>query len=232
MSKISKIDSQFQTLSEDQHHLLNILEDEYRKGMLLLNSIDKSITIYGGSRIPTDSQDYKEIKEIGKYFGEIGWYVVTGGGPGAMAAGLAGSKEVGGKTAAFRITLDKLEPQIVVPDIDFVCTQFSTRKFLLRQSDVFVVVPGGFGTLDEAAELLNLIKTDKYPVKHVFLFKKDFWKGFVDWLQETVFEKNGLVTPESMHSFTLVDSVQELVEHIQHNPSLDRHLKNEFGSSK
>lgn len=211
---------------------MNVIEEEYRQGMLLLNSIDKSVTVYGGSKIPKDSSDYRDIKQIGQFFGRNGWYVITGGGPGAMAAALEGSKEVGGKTAAFRITLENLEPQIVVPDVDYQCTQFSTRKYLLRQSDVFIVVPGGFGTLDELAELLNLIKTDKYPVKHVFLFQKQFWSGLLEWLQKTVFEERGLVTPESMKSFTVVDSVEELAEHLQANPYLSRHLKDQFRSSK
>jgi hypothetical protein len=229
---MSQIDSHFQTLSEGQHHLLNVIEEEYREGMLLLNSIDKSVTVYGGSRIPVGSSDYEEIKQIGQFFGSNDWYVITGGGPGAMAAALSGSKEVGGKTAAFRITLENLEPQVVVPDIDYECTQFSTRKYLLRQADVFVVVPGGFGTLDELAELLNLIKTDKYPVKHVFLFKKQFWSGLVDWLQKTVFEERGLVTPESMKSFTVVDTVEELADHLVQNPYLNAYLENELDGSE
>ena len=213
-----QLDKNFQTLSQDQHHLLSVIQEEYYQGMLLLNSIDKSVTVYGGARIPIESEDYQETKKIGYFFGQNGWHVITGGGPGAMAAALEGSKEAGGKTAAFRITLDNLEPQIVIPDIDFLCTQFSTRKYLLRQSDGFVVVPGGWGTLDELMELLNLIKTDKYPTKHVFLLNKSFWIGLVNWLEKVVCQEKGLVTTQSMSSFVLVDNAEEIAEYLNQNP--------------
>ncbi len=208
---MSQINSNFQTLSEEQHHLLKVIEEEYKKGMLILNSIDKSVSIYGGGKIPVGSYDYEMVKKIGAFFAKNGWYVITGGGPGAMTAALEGAKEVGGKTAAFRINLGD-EPQIIPPDFDLLCTQFSTRKYLLRQSDVFVVIPGGWGTLDEMIELLNLIKTDKYPQKHVFLYNKKFWKGFVDWIEETVYKEYGLVTEKSLSNYQLVDSVEEIAE--------------------
>lgn len=212
---MTKINSKLQTLSEDQLNFLITTEREYREGMLLLNSISKSVTIYGGARILPESEDYKNIQEIGRLFGRNGWCVVTGGGQGAMAAALQGSQEVGGQTASIRINLEGDEAQLVNADKDYLCTQFTTRKYLLRQSDVFVVVPGGYGTLDELAELLNLIKTGRYPKKHVFLFNKKFWSGFVSWIEETVFRDNGLIPANNLKIYTLVDSPKEILAKLE-----------------
>lgn len=214
LGHMSAVDPNFQTLSEYQFSLLKTIEREYAEGMLLLNAIDKSVTIYGGARLLPDDDDYKKIYEIGRYFGQNGWYVITGGGPGAMTAALQGAREVGGKTAAFRIDLEREEPQKIVPDIDYLCTQFSVRKFLLRQSDVLIVAPGGFGTFDELFELVNLIKTNKYPLKHVFLLNRKFWDGVLTWLQEMVCQTRQLIPAPDLEILIPVDSVEEIVAHL------------------
>jgi len=197
-------------LTSSELQLLANMQREYAEGMRLLKAIEHSVTVYGGSKILPKSPDYKQIQEIGAFFAKLGWWVVTGGGPGAMTAALEGARSVGGKTAAFRIDLVRDEPQIFQADLDYLCTYFPARKYLLRQADVFVVVPGGWGTLDELVELVNLIKTKKHPVKPIFLYKRSFWQEFIQWVERVLYQEYGLVTEESLSFYYPIDSVAEL----------------------
>jgi len=197
-------------LTPSQQQLLADMQREYAEGMRLLNTIDRSVTVYGGSKILPSHPDYEQIREIGAFFAKLGWWVVTGGGPGAMTAALEGARSAGGKTAAFRIDLVRDEPQVFQADLDYLCTYFPARKYLLRQADVFVVVPGGWGTLDELVELINLMKTKKYPVKPIFLYKRSFWQEFLQWIERTLYQEYALVTEESLSFYNLIDSVSEL----------------------
>ncbi len=197
-------------LTTSEQQLLADMQREYTEGMRLLKTIEHSVTVYGGSKISPGSPDYEQIREIGAFFAKLDWWVVTGGGPGAMTAALEGARAVGGKTAAFRIDLVRDEPQVFQADLDYLCTYFPARKYLLRQADAFVVVPGGWGTLDELVELINLIKTKKYPPKPIFLYKRSFWQGFVDWVERVLYKEYGLVTEESLSFYYPIDSVAEL----------------------
>lgn len=199
-----------QTLSEAQFNLLKIIDEEYTQGFLALNSLGAfTLTVYGGHMVQQDDKSYIGVYEISKVFAKRNWGVATGGGPGIMEAALKGALEEKGKAIAFKINI-KGEPATLNPDLTMTLTQFSTRKFLLRQSDAFVFAPGGFGTLDELMDLVTLIKTDKYPKKPIFLYDSKFWQGYLDWFDKVLLNERNTIPVDFMKMFILVDSAQEV----------------------
>ncbi len=201
------------TLSEDQFYLLNEITEEFKKGMLALNSLPSHrVTFYGGAKIEFSSDTYEKTKQVAAEFAKRDWGVVSGGGPGIMAASLEGAKSVGGKTVAFRINLDNEPPTVKDADMDILFQHFSARKYVLRQSDVFVYAPGGLGTLDELMENLTLIKTKKYPAKPIFLFDSSFWHGYVDWFNDVLLKERKTVGEDFKDLFEIVDTSEEIMK--------------------
>lgn len=202
-----------QTLNESQHQLLLNIHKEYTEGFLALNTLGAyTVTFYGGARVKPESQTYKDIFELAKELAKRGWGVVSGGGPGIMSACLRGARVGGGKGAAFRISIGD-EPSDFEPDISVMFDHFSVRKYMLRQSDIFIYAPGGLGTLDELMENLTLMKTGKYPLKRIFLYDSKFWKQYVTWFKKLV--QQGLVAEEVLGYFQLADSPQEVIASIE-----------------
>lgn len=202
-----------QTLSEDQHNLLNIIQSEYKAGMLALNNLGpQTFTFYGGARIQPTDPSFTFVHDLAKSLAQEGWGVVSGGGPGIMAAALEGAQAGSGKAIAFCIDIPGEPPALKNPDVSLVFTQFAARKFMLRQSDAFAFAPGGLGTLDEMMELLTLIKTGKYPAKPIFLLESAFWSGYLDWFKEILLNERKTVSEDFLTIFELVDSPQEVMD--------------------
>jgi uncharacterized protein (TIGR00730 family) len=203
-----------QTLTEDQFNLLKIIQEEYKMGMLTLNSVGKhTLTIYGGSRVKPNDLSYKGIEEVSRQLAHKGWGVISGGGPGIMTAALDGAKKGNGKAYAFCINIEG-EPPASHPDLRIIFSQFSVRKYLLRQSDAFIFAPGGLGTLDELMELLTLIKTNKYPHKPIFLFDSKFWEGYMNWFRDMLFIERGVVGEDFFDLFQLVNTPEEIIDYL------------------
>jgi len=212
--KLKTIDeiSVLQTLDESQFNLLNIINEEYQRGFLALNTLGSySVTFYGGAMIQPEDKAYNGVFELASGFAQRNWGVVSGGGPGIMEAALKGAQKEHGKAIAFKIDIPG-EPINIDPDLVLTFTQFSVRKYLLRQSDVFVFAPGGLGTLDELMELLTLIKTRKYPAKPIFLYDSSFWKGYVEWFKEVLLKDRKVIAADFLDFFKLVDSPEEVLE--------------------
>jgi hypothetical protein len=133
-----------------------------------------------------------------------------------MEASIKGANEVGGKTGAFTIDIKEEKDVAYKADITVDLTIFSVRKHLLRQADIIVVAPGGFGTLDELIEVVNLIKTKKMPQKPIFLYDKKYWKKGLDWFSETLLEE-GLIPEKYIEYFVLVDTPEEVYNKVFSN---------------
>jgi uncharacterized protein (TIGR00730 family) len=204
-------DQKFQTLNESQMLLLEEVSKEYNAGFLALNQLpSKTVTFYGGSRIKIESESYLQTKNLARDFAKKGWGVVSGGGPGIMAASLEGAKIENGKSAGFRIDLYNEKP-VILGDVDLLFKHFSVRKYMLRQSDVFVFAPGGIGTLDELMENLTLIATHKHPLKPIFLLDSKFWKGYFDWFKQILLRERQTINKDFFTSIKIVDTTQEVM---------------------
>ena len=196
--------------SEDTWRVFRIMS-EFVEGFEVLSQIGKAVSIFGSSRTKADSKYYKLAEEIAYLLAKEGYAIITGSGPGIMEASNKGAKRAGGHSVGLniQIPLEQKPNKYVETLLNF--HYFFVRKVMfVKYAKAFVIMPGGYGTLDEFTEAINLIQTkriDKFPV---VLFGSEYWKGMLDWLQDTVL-KNGCITKEEMAIFTVVDRPKEVV---------------------
>ena len=200
--------------SEDTWRVFRIMS-EFVEGFEVLSQIGKAVSIFGSSRTKADSKYYKLAEEIAYLLAKEGYAIITGSGPGIMEASNKGAKRAGGHSVGLniQIPLEQKPNKYVETLLNF--HYFFVRKVMfVKYAKAFVIMPGGYGTLDEFTEAINLIQTkriDKFPV---VLFGSEYWKGMLDWLQDTVL-KNGCITKEEMAIFTVVDRPKEVVDVIK-----------------
>ncbi len=204
--------NKFNNITEDQYNELSEFNHEYEQAMILTQQIQHpSVTLYGGAKLGEDTQTYKEIYSLAKELGKNGWSVLTGGGPGIMAAGLIGVKAGGGQAVGFRLRLSGEDP-ITEGNIDFRFEHFPPRKYALRQSNIYIYCPGSVGTLDELMENLALSKTNKMPNKKIYLYDSSYWKGLTDWIEQTIIQEWKLGDPSLKNLYQIVDSKEEILQ--------------------
>ena len=201
------------SLTEAQIEYLKEVNEEYILGFQEMNKIDhktKTLTVYGSARMDESDRDYQDIEKISHHLRTHNWSVVTGGGPGIMTAALAGDHARPLDTIAYNINI-KNEEEKSNADISVSFDHFPVRKYLLRQSDAFLVAPGGYGTMDELMELLTLIQTDKKIKTPVVLYNKKFWAGLIEWFEETLLQR-GTIDKGSLNLFVVADTPEEVVD--------------------
>jgi len=196
--------------SEDTWRVFRIMS-EFVEGFEVLSQIGKAVSIFGSSRTKADSKYYKLAEEIAYLLAKEGYAIITGSGPGIMEASNKGAKRAGGHSVGLNIQIPmEQKPNKYVETLLNFHYFFVRKVMFVKYAKAFVIMPGGYGTLDEFTEAINLIQTkriDKFPV---VLFGSEYWKGMLDWLQDTVL-KNGCITKEEMAIFTVVDRPKEVV---------------------
>ncbi|MBT4511554.1 MAG: TIGR00730 family Rossman fold protein, partial [Chloroflexi bacterium] len=171
--------------------------------------------IYGSARLERDDPLYGEIVEIAHKLGQTGFAIITGGGPGVMEAANKGAFDAGATSVGLNIQLptEQFLNPYTTKSITF--HHFFTRKVMLvKYATAFIIMPGGLGTMDELSEVLTLMQTFKIRPFPVILFKSDFWQGFLDWLVETVLEKQ-FISEEDIDLLRVCDSPDNVVEIVQ-----------------
>ena len=204
-------------MNQLQTDFIDNMVNEYTNGFKTLNEIknkNKRVTIYGGAKLERSSKIYKDIVSIGSKLRHNGYQIVTGGGPGAMEAAFIGDDRTQENTIAYKITNIKDEKTGHPNDIEASFDMFSVRKYFLRQSDIFIVVPGGYGTLDELMELVDLVKTNKIEHKKILLYDANFWNDFIEWNRKTLLNGYGTISNEDLDLLQVVDSVEEVINKI------------------
>ncbi|MEJ8591067.1 TIGR00730 family Rossman fold protein [Riemerella anatipestifer] len=175
------------------------------------------VSIFGSARLKEDDPYYQMTVDIAKRITELGFGVITGGGPGIMEAGNRGAFEAKGKSIGLNIELpfeQHFNPYIS-KDYNMTFDYFFVRKVMfVKYSQGFIVMPGGFGTLDELSEALTLIQTHKIGRFPIVLVGSKFWSGLLDWFKDTLLE-NKLISPEDLNLFRVVDTAEEAVAHIK-----------------
>jgi len=173
------------------------IAEEFRSGFEAVEQIDRpGVSVFGSARVKPGTGVYRQAEEIGRLFAESGFAVVTGGGPGVMEAANKGAQEAGGLSVGFGIDLPHEHDGNRYLDITVTFKHFYARKtMLVKAAEGFVMMPGGFGTLDEMFEALTLIQTGKVRNFPVVLFGSDHWKGLLDWISERLIAE-GLVSPD------------------------------------
>lgn len=187
---------------------------EFIKGFRAFHFVGPCVTVFGSARFMDDHIHYSTARELGKRLAEIGFTVMTGGGPGIMEAANRGAKEAGGKSVGCNIELDFEQKPNPYMDKWVTFKYFFVRKVLLmKYSYAFVVMPGGAGTMDELFETITLIQTKKIKDFPVVIMGKDYWKNLSELLDD--FVKNKTISETDQKLFVITDSVDEAVRHIK-----------------
>ncbi len=180
----------------------------------LLHNIGPGITVFGSARLKEEDAYYQAAREFGKRIAGMSFTTITGGGPGIMEAANRGAFEAGGISVGMNILLPHEQHENPYLTTSIVFEHFFTRKVMLvKHSFAFIIMPGGFGTMDEGFEIITLIQTrmvDRYPV---VLFGSVFYKSILEEMQ--VMAKNGTISPADMDLIFVTDSVDDAMKYIQ-----------------
>ncbi len=206
-------------LDTDPWRTLRILS-EFVEGFDALATVGPAVSVFGSARFGEDHPDYALGREIGRQLAEAGYAVITGGGPGVMEAANRGCQEGGGLSVGCNIELPHEQSINPYVDLGVEFRYFFARKTMfVKYSDGFVILPGGFGTLDELFEALTLIQTAKIQHFPVVLVGTKYWRGLVDWVQDTLLP-GGAIAAADRDLLQLTDDAGEVVrileEHAGH----------------
>ncbi len=200
-------------LDSDPWRSLRILS-EFVEGFDALASIGPAVTIFGSARSRRGSAGYELARTIGRKVAEAGFAVITGGGPGMMEAANRGCQEGGGLSIGCNIELPNEQHLNPYVDLGVEFRYFFARKTMfVKYADAFVIMPGGFGTLDELFEALTLIETGKIRHFPVILVDSGYWRGLVDWLREVLLPA-GAISEADLALVRLTDDPDEVVRTI------------------
>lgn len=187
---------------------------EFVEGFERLSSISPSVSLFGSARTPPDSPWYALAREIGRQLSDAGFSVVTGGGPGIMEAGNRGAFAGKSPSIGLNIILPHEQSANAYQDVSLAFRHFFSRKVMfVKHASAYVVLPGGFGTLDELAEILTLVQTGKTRRIPIILVGSQFWRGLVDWLRDTLVE-HATIAPEDLDLFLILDKPEQVVDAI------------------
>ena len=188
---------------------------EFVEGFEKLAKIGPCVSVFGSARTKPGHPHYELAKDVGKKLVENGYGVITGGGPGVMEGANRGAREAGGKSVGLNIELPHEQDSNVYIDPDKLLEfdYFFVRKVMfVRYSQGFVVMPGGFGTLDEFFEAITLIQTKKIGRFPIVLVGRSYWEGLIDWIKDVLVEREQNISPEDLDFFNLVETADEAVE--------------------
>lgn len=205
-----------ETITKDSWMVFKVMA-EFVDGYEKMARIGPCVSIFGSARLKPESKYYQMAVEIAEKITKIGFGVITGGGPGIMEAGNKGAFNAQGKSIGLNIDLpfeQHFNPYInKMYSLNF--DYFFVRKVMfVKYSQGFIVMPGGFGTLDEFTEALTLIQTNKIGRFPIVLVGTEFWSGLLNWFKETLLHE-GMISADDLDLYRVVDTADEAVAHIK-----------------
>ncbi len=190
------------------------IQAEFVEGFGALAEVGRAVSVFGSARTAVDSPLYDLGVRLGSALAKAGYAVITGGGPGAMEAANRGAREAGGTSVGLGIELRHEEGLNEYVDLGVNFRYFFARKTMfVKYSEGFVVLPGGFGTLDELFEALTLVQTQKVTSFPIVLMGSEFWAGLVEWIQARPLGL-GTISPQDVDLMRVTDDVDEAVQFI------------------
>ena len=198
---------------EDSWRVFRIIS-EFVEGFEELSQLDKAVTMFGSARSKPGDKDYELARETAYLLAKEGYGVITGGGAGIMEAGNRGSAEGGGRSVGLNIDLpfEQKPNQYANLKLDF--RYFFVRKVMfVKYAKAFVILPGGFGTMDELFEALTLVQTYTIRKFPVVMMDTKYWKGLLDWLNHTMLSQKK-ISAEDLELFSIVDEPKDVVKKI------------------
>lgn len=191
---------------------------EFVEGYDRMAKIGPSISVFGSARTNENNQYFQMAVDVSKRLAEAGYGVITGGGPGIMEAANKGAQEGNGASVGLNIDLpfEQNHNPYIDQEHNLEFDYFFVRKVVfVKYSQGFVVLPGGFGTLDELFEALTLIQTKKINKRPVVLMGSSYWSGLVDWIKQTMLQAENNIAEKDLDLFKVVDTAEEAVQYIE-----------------
>lgn len=188
---------------------------EFVNGFERMSSIGPCVTIFGSARTKPDDKYYKLAVRIAQKITHHGYGIITGGGPGIMEAGNKGAHLAGGTSVGLNIDLpyEQHDNPYIDGDKSLDFDYFFVRKVMfVKYSQGFVVMPGGFGTLDELFEAITLIQTNKIDKFPIMLVGSEFWDGLMEWMKKTLLSNNSNISPDDLDLIHIVDNADEVID--------------------
>jgi uncharacterized protein (TIGR00730 family) len=190
---------------------------EYVDGFEKLAKIGPCVSIFGSARTKNENPYYTLAEDCARLLTERGYGVISGGGPGIMEAANKGAYQAGGKSVGLNIELpfEQFHNKYIDRDKLLEFDYFFVRKVMfMKYSQGFIILPGGFGTLDEMFEALTLIQTGKIARFPIVLVGSSYWTGLIDWIKQTMLLQENNIHEEDLNLFRIVDTAEEAAEHI------------------
>lgn len=184
---------------------------EFVEGFEVLPEVSPAVTIFGSSRSKPKSTTYKTTLKVARLLVENGFNVISGGGPGVMEAANKGAADAGGKSVGLHIELPNEQKANPYANIRLDFRYFFIRKVMfVKYAVAYIILPGGFGTLDEVFEALTLIQTKRIKSFPVILIDSDYWEGLLSWIKGTLLRKKA-ISRSDLDIFSVVDTPEEAV---------------------
>ena len=199
--------------SRESYHLLKILSEFLEAGEEL-RAVQPAVSIYGSARIPPEHPDYLLAEQIARTLSDAGFSVISGGGPGIMEAANKGAFAGRSPAVGLNIVLPHEQHANPYQDLSVTFQHFFPRKVMfVKHAVAYIVMPGGFGTLDELFESLTLVQTGKTPPRPVILVGSSFWQGLAGWLREQLLGRS-FIDKADMELFEIIDDADEITERV------------------
>ncbi|MBP1710441.1 MAG: lysine decarboxylase family [Deltaproteobacteria bacterium] len=188
---------------------------EFVESIEVLSKVHNAVTIFGSARLKPDDKYYHMAEKLGQLLAQNGFAVMTGGGPGIMEAANKGAAEAGGQSVGMNIKLPFEQKPNPYANLQLDYKYFFIRKVMfVKYAMAYVIMPGGYGTMDEFFEALTLIQTKRVKSFPVILMGRDYWQGLLDWLKDSMVQKN-MILPFDLEMIQLIDEPEEVVKHIK-----------------
>lgn len=200
-------------VTEESWRIFQIMA-EFVQGFELLSSLQPCVSIFGSARVEAGDPRYGLARDIARTLSDSGFTVITGGGPGIMEAGNRGAFEGASPSVGLNIALPREQVPNAYQDVSLRFRHFFSRKVMfVKYASAYVVLPGGFGTLDEFVEILTLLQTGKTRRIPIILVDGRFWRGLLDWFRDTLVAE-GTVAEADLQLFQIADQPQQVVDAI------------------
>jgi uncharacterized protein (TIGR00730 family) len=192
---------------------------EFDRGLKFVKKYKKSVTFYGSARFKSGNIHYKDARALGFRLANLGYAVITGGGPGIMEAGNRGAMEAGGDSIGLNIELPR--EQVINPYVTDSLSFFyffSRKTTMSFSAEAYIFFPGGFGTLDEFFEIVTLIQTKKLHSIPVILVGSDFWNPLQKFIEEVLLQQHGAIDKKDLNLYRIIDDHDEIIKFVESSP--------------
>ncbi|MDP2855349.1 MAG: TIGR00730 family Rossman fold protein [Smithellaceae bacterium] len=202
-------------LSKEESWRIFRIMAEFVESIEVLSNVHNAVTIFGSARIKPDDKYYHMAEKLGQLLAQNGFPVITGGGAGIMEAANKGAAEAGGQSVGMNIKLPFEQKPNPYANLQLDYKYFFIRKVMFVKSAVaYVIMPGGYGTMDEFFEALTLIQTKRVKSFPVILMGREYWQGLLDWLKNSMLQQN-MILSYDIEMIQIIDEPEDVVKHIK-----------------